>query len=61
MKHLENYSNVKLKQLQQICNAITTSQPDQRLIDIATIALVEINRELDMIKLRKAGKAGMAQ
>lgn len=55
MTHIENYCTRELTDLRAICKEICIKTDCIPLKEINTIALVEINRELDGRKIRKEG------
>lgn len=56
MTHIENYCNRELSELREICKKVCIKTKDISLKEINTIALVEINRELDKRKIREGIK-----
>lgn len=54
MNHIEKFCDRELQEMQEYCKEIAKLSVIPRIAkDINTIALVEINRELDERKIRK--------
>lgn len=56
MNQIEKYCDRELNEMQEICKEVCIKTKFAPLKEINKIALIEINRELDIRKIRKEGR-----